>query len=282
MDQILTDFSKSAIIAAIENNPAEANAYISRIMKWELYDGPDMLRIISGIPYMMGNYVFRAKFTSETLDNQITKALAPFQARQLPMLWYTGPSTRPADLGTYLEAHGLSLYSHGAGMAADLLTLNEEIHAPSNFTIERVVDIESSKNWFHPFSTVYELPDFATKAMHDFIDTMGFDSHLPMQRFVGFLDGEPVACSALGLAAGVAGIFSVATVPEARRRGIGSAITMAALREARERGYRISVLEAFTPNVEEMYRRMGFKEYCQYGIYAYIPGNPGLDNDVSP
>ena len=108
MPQILEDFSNAAIIAAIENNPAESFAYISRRMQWELYDGPDMLRIISGIPYMMGNYVFRAKFTSETLDTQITNALAPFKARHLPMLWYTGPSTHPAGR---LGAQGVGQYA---------------------------------------------------------------------------------------------------------------------------------------------------------------------------
>lgn len=89
-----------------------------------------------------------------------------------------------------------------------------------------------------------------------------------MRYYVGLLKGAPVASSTLFLGAGVAGIYNVATVPEARRQGIGAAITMAALHEARARGYRIGILHS-TTIAEGMYRRLGFKEYCKIGTYIW-------------
>jgi predicted acetyltransferase len=72
----------------------------------------------------------------------------------------------------------------------------------------------------------------------------------------------------------VAGIYNVGTVPEARGKGIGAAMTLAPLLEARARGYRIAILHAsdFGYNV---YRRLGFQEYCKMHIFAWMGGPPG-------
>ncbi|MDA0735028.1 MAG: GNAT family N-acetyltransferase [Chloroflexi bacterium] len=69
--------------------------------------------------------------------------------------------------------------------------------------------------------------------------------------------------------AGVAGIHAVGTVPEARRQGIGSALTLEPLLVARREGYRIGVLfsEEMAVNI---YRTLGFKEYCQGNLYLWM------------
>ncbi|HZP81157.1 MAG TPA: GNAT family N-acetyltransferase [Chthonomonadaceae bacterium] len=97
---------------------------------------------------------------------------------------------------------------------------------------------------------------------------MGFGAHLPLRNSLASLHGEPVACSTLVLAAGVAGIYCVATVPEARRQGSGGAITAAPLHIARAMGYRIGILQA-SESGHPVYRRLGFQEFCTLGLYLW-------------
>ena len=90
----------------------------------------------------------------------------------------------------------------------------------------------------------------------------------PLVDYVARLNGRPVAASQLLLAAGVAGINNVTTLPDARYQGIGAAITLRPLLEARQRGYRVGVLQASAMG-EGVYRKLGFRVFCQFGSYAW-------------
>jgi GNAT superfamily N-acetyltransferase len=83
--------------------------------------------------------------------------------------------------------------------------------------------------------------------------------------FIGYLSGEPVATSMLATTPGVrlAGIYSVATRPPFRGRGLGTALTAAALSAGRAQGYDIAVLEP-SPMGAAVYRRMGFEPFGTY------------------
>ena len=85
-----------------------------------------------------------------------------------------------------------------------------------------------------------------------------------IRLLTGRADGEAVA-SAMALVhvpTDVAGIFGVGTVPAARGRGFGTAITIAALAEAARMGAHRAFLEP-TPDAGGIYDRLGF---------ARIPG----------
>jgi len=89
----------------------------------------------------------------------------------------------------------------------------------------------------------------------------------PWLHVLALLHGAPVGAARVLLRAGVAMVHGVATVPEARRLGIGSAVTLAALVDARRRGCRIAVLQASSMG-QGPYRRLGFRSIGAYGRFV--------------
>ena len=266
MGEIVQDLSPPRLVEAIEANMFGFWVHLGRSPRFELYDGPDMIRLISDVPSPFCNNVLRAQLAPNDIDTRIEAALTPFKSRKLPMRWWISPSTLPADLDKYLEAHGLTHMADFPGMAVNLLELNEDLIPPSDLTIERVGDVKTLEQWIQAFTIGYGIPVSVSNFFLDGLVSLGFE--LPWRHYIGWLAGEPVACSSLLLGAGVAGIYAVATVPEARGQGIGTALTLAPLREARAMGYRIGILGS-TQMARGVYCRLGFQEYCKFGIYIW-------------
>jgi GNAT superfamily N-acetyltransferase len=265
MSDILQDLSAPALVAAIRANPIEWRRALGNSPKAEVYESPELTWVLTGMPTPSLNAVLLAKAEPEDVGAIIERTRAHFSARGVTKIsWWIDPGTQQADLGKHLEDHGLTYREGGPGMAVDLLALNEDLPAPSGLMIEPVKDTEALKKWAYASVAGFELPETNVQIWFDLLTGLEFD--LPLRNYLGILDGEPVATSQLFLGAGVAGIYVVATVPAARRQGIGAAITLAPLRDARALGYRIGILHA-SPMGEGVYRRLGFQEYCKMSHY---------------
>jgi GNAT superfamily N-acetyltransferase len=110
----------------------------------------------------------------------------------------------------------------------------------------------------------------AARALAELEPALSGEDYLGKPRYLGFLADRPVATAALVPAAGLAGVYAVSTLPEARGRGIGAAMTAFPLLEARARGYRVGVLQATAMGLP-VYRRLGFRALCDYRCYAQPP-----------
>jgi ribosomal protein S18 acetylase RimI-like enzyme len=77
--------------------------------------------------------------------------------------------------------------------------------------------------------------------------------------FVGYMDGEPVTCAMTLLSHRVAGVYYVGTVEQARRRGLGDALTRIAARAGFEMGAEAAWLGASEMGAG-LYRRIGFRD----------------------
>ncbi len=265
---IFPDLSPSALAAVIEAHHWEFYAFLGRSPHGQLREDWATQWLMTGIPHPMFNGVFGARLPADRVDAAIEETMAPFRARRAPMCWWTGPSTWPADLGERLVAHGLRRAEDLPGMAVALLSLSEELPEPAGWTIERVADPETLWQFVDLFAQGFRFSEPVRDALFAREVELGFDPGLPWRRYLGRLWGEPVAVSGMFLGASVACIECVATLPGARRQGVGTAMTRAPLREARDMGYRTGILTA-TPQGCGVYQRLGFRSYCQFVTYAW-------------
>jgi ribosomal protein S18 acetylase RimI-like enzyme len=152
-----------------------------------------------------------------------------------------------------------------AGMALDLRELKDP-DRPKGLVTARVDSRDKLRAWAHAFGEGFGLPKGSQASIVELIGAAWEESGGKWRHYVGTLDGDPVGSSSMYLDRGVAGLYFVGTVPAARQRGIGTWMTSLPLKEARELGVRLSVLHA-APKAQPLYRRLGFKEYCQLGLY---------------
>lgn len=95
-----------------------------------------------------------------------------------------------------------------------------------------------------------------------------------VRLFTGYLDGRPAGTSLAIRTGDACGIYSVGTLPDARRRGVGTAVTWAAVRAGRDWGCETIVLQSSEMGFS-MYRSMGFRTAVSYVTFRPAPTASG-------
>lgn len=269
MGRILHDLSAPALVQAIEENLFEAFTLLGRWRRADVYDGADLLWSISDIPHPRFNSILRARLSPDMVDVAITATLARGRSKQVPLLWWTGPSTRPGDLAASLTVRGFVPVGCLTGMAVDLSALREESATQPDLRVERVHDLPSFRAWCHVAATALGFGEFED-ALGEQLSQVGLANPV-LHHYLAWQGEEPVATSSLFLGASVAGVLNVATIAPAQGESVVSAVSTAPLCEARGLGYRVGVLAASTAD-ESVYRRLGFQACCRIGHYLWQGG----------
>lgn len=121
----------------------------------------------------------------------------------------------------------------------------------------------------------YGMPADVAPAMFSRVETLAAP-HLA--AFVAHEDGgAPLAGALVHLNHGVAGVYWVGTVPEARGRGLAETVTRAVTNAGFDLGARLAVLQASKMG-EPVYRRMGYREVTRYRTWVRYRPRPGADD----
>lgn len=256
MANILTDLSPSSLAVAIKAN---MYALFQSLPQATVHASPPEVRWHTAVAHPWFNGVLCAQPPAEAAAQAVRDTLAYFQSRNVgSFTWWLAPHLDAATWSQQLLAHGFQYDDQTPGMAADLAALPPPAQHP--LVIQRVEDRQTLAAWVKTFTQGYEIPEAMAPGLLALMQSLG--TSLPYQHYLGSLDGRPVAASMLFVGAGVAGIYNVATLAEARGQGIGSAMTLVPLYAARDMGYRAGVLQSSEIGYR-VYQRLGFQKLCQ-------------------
>lgn len=267
----LTDTSDDGLAAAIEADQV-ATRVLAPEVPVEIHADSDATWGIAGYPDPFRSTVVSARFAAADADRRIREISAAFVARGSGFLWWVAPFHEPADLGARLLQAGLRFEGTAPAMAMDLEALPRDETRPPGLEIVPVVDPATLREFVgvlaDEMGTPPGEPNPAARhhaALLEAIPPTLAAEPIPL-RYLGRIDGRPVATSRISIGGGVAGLYAVATLPDVRGRGIGRALTLAALDAGRALGYRIGVLQASEDGFR-VYRRLGFRTIFDYAVY---------------
>ena len=271
-ETIVTDLSERSLVRAIKDNLYAFFRDLGRSPHADFDAHNDMMRWRTAVAHPWFSGVLSATPPAGEEGTVIRDAVSYFEQRRAPYFtWWLAPDLELDPWTRALAQHGFRHDGNTPGMAVDLAALPESVPQPARLEIVHVETAPKMQAWSCTFVAGYEMPDDVVAPLHDLLSSLGLG--LPYRYYLASLGGKPVAASMLFLGAGVAGIYCVSTLREARGQGIGAAVTLQPLLEARGMGYQAGILQASDMGYN-VYRRLGFKTYCAMDHFYWF-AQPG-------
>ena len=216
-----------------------------------------MVRIASGLPIAFFNGAFcRRPVAPSDADAVVRNAIDFFGVRAVPWLLWTLSGVDVA-LSDACARAGLREVGGPPAMVlpaiprdAPALPDGVEVTRASVADLERVRQI-LAEGFGMPIEVAQTL---ISEPLLDADDTA---------VVIGLLDGRPMTTALVHVSGHAAGIYNVATLPDARGRGVGAAATWAAVMAGREFGAEHATLQSSASGYP-VYSRMGFVDVGRY------------------
>lgn len=244
-----------------------------------VHDDGDLVRTMApGRPHVFLNAVVRVALEPATLEARVREVEDGYRREGLPVAWWLSTVSRPADITRRLERLGLRRVDEDTGMVVDLAdrpaTTERQADAPSEgVRVAEVADDSDLAVWIDVIARSYGWRDPPRardmEALYDPVSAPAAGRRQLLAR----IGGEGVGCASLFEADGQAWVTNVGTVPEARGRGVGAAVTSACLDLAVARGHARAWLAASAMG-RPLYERLGFVSTGPLLAYRSPAGSP--------
>jgi GNAT superfamily N-acetyltransferase len=259
--------TRAQATAALEHNLWGMWAQFGLADGCRLVDEPDLLRFETPLACVPYNSVMRFRADGNGVDDRIDEVLAAYDTRAVPLMWVLHPSARPGDLDRRLAARGLVEAEVVPGMVRRLDDLPAPGAPPVGVEVEEVGP-DSRDPYVELLTWRYALPPAAGATLRSVMDTGRFgEPGSPNRSWYARRDGVVVSKVSLHHHDGVAGVYGLATRPEARGLGLGTVLTLRALAAARASGAELGILHS-TPMAVGLYAALGFEAVADFRLWA--------------
>jgi ribosomal protein S18 acetylase RimI-like enzyme len=223
-----------------------------------LGDEPDHRWALTGIRMGAYNAVSRARLPLDGAEARIDEVLARFAQVSTPMSWWIVDTSVPGDLAARLAGRGLALSGPIPVMGMGIASWQAPAW-PDGIDVLRADTLDLVAEACRVVSDGYPVPWDAFAGVADrFGELLATGRELRCYLARVGRRGVASVVAIVDPARRVVGLWNLATLPDARRRGAATAVTLAALEDARADGCRLAVL-ASTPAALSLYGRLGFR-----------------------
>ena len=272
MDEIkgIPGYSKEEVIHQVELNLWETWANFGRGPGCTLHDEDDALWFETPIPIIPYNTVVRFQ-VEQGADKRIDALVQGYAERNVAPLWIVHPSAMPTDLPERLEKRGYQEIEIAPCMARSLENdFPEAPPVPAGVEIREAVEEKDVIELYGLAAWRWGVPDEYRPHLRRIFEEFKVGERTSNTRmWLAWKDGIPISKAALYNGSGSAGIYAVATKPEARGLGIASILVNVALKAAQEMGHKLAVLDS-SPLAEKLYQRLGFTTVAPLRLYSSV------------
>lgn len=229
---------------------------------------PRFFRMISGEAHPLGNL---AVFPEPVEFSIVRTAVEPLTRLDVPSaVIFSGTNPPGSEVAACLSELGYGNQSAIPAMGVDIVRL-KSTSLPSGYELVRVGSGPESDEWVHLLAAGYGLP----VGLARYFSPAAFGAEpnrvdAPLQFFAIRHAEAMVATSMCYLKDGLAGIYSVSTIPSERRKGLGEHATAEPLRLAAQLGYRVGILQSSEAGYG-VYKKLGFLDFGGLPIFVRVP-----------
>ena len=149
------------------------------------------------------------------------------------------------------------------GMALHPLPDDRSPAPPDGHDIRRVTDAAGLDDHIRTAAAGFEMPEALMRS----VMPLGVIGSEIAAFYVGYTDGQPVTTGA-GIRTGrTIGLYSIATLPGARGRGYGAAMTRRIAADGATAGCDVAILQASAMGYS-LYERLGYRTVVEYMAYT--------------
>jgi ribosomal protein S18 acetylase RimI-like enzyme len=223
---------------------------------WLLGAGSPSHPVISNAAFRSDDSVDAGEFVSRAKDF--------FDARGRGFsIWIRGEEPEDRDLTAATAGAGAQLVYEMPEMV--LGSPVEEPHLPAGVELRQLTEAGQADDYWRVAAASYASIGFPAEVFGGYSNHAGLLAE-NVVAFIAYLDDRPVSIAMTIVSHGVAGIYWVGSLEQARGKGLGRAVTAAATNAGFKLGAKIASLQA-SPMGKPIYEAMGYETVFDYRLF---------------